>query len=74
MVVCMTNTQRTFARLGLILAAVIAGILNGSVLAAPVLIFAVYLLAVLVRQGQQAQAIYIRHRIKELSNAAALAR
>lgn len=74
MVVRMTNTQRTFARLGLILAAVIAGILNGSVLAAPVLIFAVYLLCVLVRQGQQAQAIYIRRRIKELSNAAALAR
>ena len=70
----MTNTQRTFARLGLILAAVIAGILNGSVLAAPVLILMVYLLSVLVHQARVAQELYTAHRIKELSNAAALAR
>lgn len=48
----MTNTHRTFARLGLILAAVLAGVLNGSPLAAPVLILMVYLLAVLVTQGE----------------------
>lgn len=54
----MTNTQRAAARLALITAAVMAGILNGSVLAAPVLIFMVYLLAVLVQQSQQAARIY----------------
>jgi hypothetical protein len=70
----MTNTQRAAARLALIFAAVMAGILNGSPLAAPVLIFMVYLLAVLVRQAQFAHEIYVHHRIKELSNASALAR
>jgi hypothetical protein len=70
----MTNTQRAAARLSLIFAAVVAGILNGSVLAAPVLIFMVYLLCVLVRQAQFAHEIYMAHRLKELRNAAALAR
>lgn len=70
----MTNTQRAASRLALILAAVVVGILNGSVLAAPVLILAVYLLCILVRQAQLAHEIYANHRIKELSNAAELAR
>lgn len=69
-VVGMTN----FYRLLLILAAVVAGILNGSVLAAPVLIFMIYLLCVLVRQAQIAHEIYTHHRLKEIRNAAALAR
>lgn len=70
----MTNTQRAAARLSLIFAAVVAGILNGSVLAAPVLIFMVYLLAVLVRQAQFAHEIYTHHRLQEIRNAATLAR
>ena len=63
----MTNSQRALARLGLILAALIVGILNGSVLAAPVLIFVAYLLSILVRQAQVAQALYTERRIKELA-------
>jgi len=66
----MTNLYRLL----LILAAVVAGVLNGSPLAAPVLIFTVYLLCVLVRQAQIAHDLYLRHRLKELTNAAALAR
>lgn len=48
----MTNTQRAAARLSLIFSALVAGVLNGSPLAAPVLILAAYLLCVLVTQGQ----------------------
>lgn len=66
----MTNLYRFL----LIFSAVAAGVLNGSPVAAPVLIFMVYLLAVLVRQAQFAHEIYLHHRIKELSNAASLAR
>ncbi len=51
-------------RSGLILSAVTAGILNGSVLAAPVLIFMVYLLCVLVRQGQQAVTLIEEERLR----------
>lgn len=43
---------KTLARLSLISAAVVAGVLNGSPLAAPVLILMVYLLGVLVTQGE----------------------
>lgn len=61
----MTNTTtRALARTILILAAVVAGILNGSVLAAPVLIFMVYLLCVLVRQGQQAVTLIEEERLR----------
>lgn len=70
----MTNTQRAAARLALIFAAVVVGILNGSVLAAPALILMVYLLCVLVRQAHIAHDLYLTHRLKELRNAAALAR
>lgn len=49
---------KTLARLSLIFAAVVAGILNGSVLAAPVLIFMVYLLCVLKAQADKAWALY----------------
>lgn len=73
----MTNLYRLL----LILAAVVAGILNGSVLAAPVLIFMVYLLCVLVRLGREAQELYWHerysanlNRIPGVSNASALAR
>jgi len=63
MVFAMTNLYRFL----LIFASLIAGVLNGSPLAAPVLIFMVYLLAVLVRQAQFAQEIYTARRIKELA-------
>lgn len=43
---------KTLARISLIFAAAVAGVLNGSPLAAPVLIFMVYLLCVLVTQGE----------------------
>lgn len=49
---------KTLARLSLIFAAVVAGVLNGSVLAAPVLIFMVYLLCVLKAQADKAWALY----------------
>lgn len=54
----MTNTQRAFARLGLILGALLAGVLNGSPLAAPVLIFMVYLLCILRAQAHKAWSLY----------------
>lgn len=66
----MTNLYRLL----LILAAVVAGVLNGSVLAAPVLILMAYMLCVLVRQAHIAHDLYLTHRLKELRNAAALAR
>jgi len=55
---------RYLARLSLILAALFAGVLNGSPLAAPVLIFMVYLLAVLVRQGRAAVTLIEQERLR----------
>jgi len=55
---------RYLARLSLILAALLAGVLNGSPLAAPVLIFMVYLLAVLVRQGRAAVTLIEQERLR----------
>lgn len=66
----MTNLYRLL----LILASVVAGVLNGSVLAAPVLIFMVYLLCVLVRQGRTAMDLYYAERLRRLTDATALAR
>lgn len=67
----MTNMQRAAARLSLILAAVMAGFLNGSPLAAPVLLLTAYALSALVHYGQRAQYLYWKERAR---NAAALAR
>lgn len=58
------TSTRALARFALIFLAMMAGILNGSVLAAPVLIFMVYLLAVLVRQGQTAMSLYWSERTR----------
>lgn len=66
----MTNLYRLL----LILAAVVAGVLNGSVLAAPVLIFMVYLLCVLVRLGRTSVELYYAERLRGLTDATALAR
>jgi hypothetical protein len=73
----MTNLYR----LSLIFSAVVAGVLNGSPLAAPVLIFMAYLVCVLVRVGQQAQHLYWLERhpgyvaqATEVLDAASLAR
>jgi len=66
----MTNLYRFL----LIFAALVAGVLNGSPLAAPVLILATYFLCLLVRHAQRAQALYTRQRIREIRYAAALAR
>lgn len=70
----MTNYRigRAAARTTLILMAVMAGILNGSPLAAPVLLFAVYLVTVLVRQGQAAVNLIEEERA-HLARARALA-
>lgn len=66
----MTNLYRLL----LILAAVVAGVLNGSVLAAPVLIFMVYLLCVLVRLGRTSMELHYAERLRGLHDATALAR
>lgn len=66
----MTNLYRLL----LILASVVAGVVNGSVLAGPVLIFMVYLLCVLVRQGRLATDLYYAERQRRLTDATALAR
>lgn len=66
----MTNLYRLL----LILAAVVAGVLNGSALAAPVLIFMVYLLCVLVRLGRTSVELYYAERLGRLHDATALAR
>lgn len=47
----MNKSARWASRTGLVLAALLAGVLNGSPLAAPVLLLMVYLLSVLVTQG-----------------------
>lgn len=70
----MTNLQRAAARLSLIFSALVAGVLNGSPLAAPILILTAYLLCVLVDQAHTAAALYQAQRLKEIRNAAALAR
>jgi hypothetical protein len=66
----MTNLYRFL----LIFAAVVAGTLNGSLLAAPVLILATYFLCLAVRYAQEAQDKYTRQRIREIRYAATLAR
>jgi hypothetical protein len=78
---CYGSGMTNLYRLLLVLAAVVAGVLNGSPLAAPVLIFMAYLLAVLVHQGQSAMHLYYleRHRgylpqTLEVHDAASLAR
>ena len=63
---------RYLARLSLISAALLAGILNGSPLAAPVLLVAVYLVAVLVRQGRAAVTLIEEERLR-IANARAYA-
>ena len=55
---------RYLARLSLISAALLAGVLNGSPLAAPVLIFATYLVTVLVRQGRAAVTLIEEERLR----------
>jgi hypothetical protein len=62
--------NRYLARLSLILAALLAGVLNGSPLAAPVLIFMVYLVTVLVRQGRAAVTLIEEERLR-IANARA---
>jgi len=64
--------NRYLARLSLVLAALLAGVLNGSPLAAPVLIFMVYLVAVLVRQGRAAVTLIEEERLR-IANARAYA-
>jgi hypothetical protein len=49
----MNKSARWASRVGLTLASVLAAILNGSPLAVPVLLLMVYLLSVLVTQGQE---------------------
>ncbi|MEV6879716.1 hypothetical protein [Amycolatopsis sp. NPDC051128] len=63
---------RVLSRQALIVAAVAAGILNGSVLAAPILIFMVYLLCVLVRLGRQAETLYWDERYRRATDRRAL--
>lgn len=60
----MNKSARWASRVGLTLAAIVAGILNGSVLAAPVLIFMVYLLSVLVTQGRAAVTLIEEERLR----------
>ncbi len=67
----MTNTQRAMARIGLIFAALIAGVLNGSVIAAPALMLVAYLLALLVRYGQEAVDKFERERFNRIQEAGA---
>lgn len=50
----MTNLYRFL----LILASLVAGVLNGSAVAAPILIFMVYLLCVLKAQADKAWTLY----------------
>lgn len=60
----MNKSARWASRVGLTLAAIFAGILNGSVLAAPVLIFMAYLLCILVRQGRAAVTLIEDERLR----------
>lgn len=59
------------ARLGLIFAALVAGVLNGSVIAAPALMLVAYLLALLVRYGQEAVDKFERERFNRIQEAGA---
>lgn len=66
--VYMNKSARWASRVGLTLAAITAGILNGSVLAAPVLIFMVYLLCILVRNGRAAVTLIEEERLRRATN------